>query len=113
MRKSWPSTALAVLRRVRWWQWTLVVLGILCLTVFLVRQPLTRYATHRALKSIPGWEADASEAHLSFFPLRYTVSQLHLVPDDKSLPIFYVERLDTGVFWGDLLRGRVNAWANL
>lgn len=92
------------------------MLGAVCLlwlVVLVVRQPLARYATHRALSSIPGWQADTSDAHISFFPLVYTVSRVHLVPEDKSLPIFYVERLDTGVFWGDLLRGHLNAWANL
>jgi hypothetical protein len=100
------------LRNLRWWHWTLLGLALLCLVVFVVRQPLTRYATHRALSSIPGWEADAADAHISFFPLVYTVTQLHLEPVDKTLPIFYLERLDTGLFWGDLLHGRLNAWAN-
>jgi hypothetical protein len=104
---------LDVRHHLRWWHWTLLALGLVCLLVFTVRQPLTRYATHRALSSIPGWEADASDAHISFFPLVYTVTQLHLVPVDRTLPIFYLERMDTGVFWGDLLRGHLNAWANL
>jgi hypothetical protein len=101
------------LRHLRWWHWTLLGLALACLVVLVVRQPLTRYATHRALYSIPGWEADAADAHISFFPLVYTVTQVHLVPVDKTLPIFYVERLDTGIFWGDLLHFRLNAWANL
>jgi hypothetical protein len=104
---------LGLRRRFRWWHWTLLGMVVFCLVVLVVRQPLTRYATHRALSSVPGWEADADDAHISFFPLVYTVTQLHLVPVDRTLPIFYVERLDTGVFWGDLLRGRLNAWANL
>ncbi len=102
-----------VLRHLRWWHWCLFAVGVLWLTVLLVREPLTRYATHKAFGAIPGWEAEVADAHLSFFPLVYSVSGLHLVPEDKSLPIFYVKRLDTGVFWGDLLRERLNAWANL
>jgi hypothetical protein len=101
------------LRSLRWWHWTLLGVALLWLVVLVVRQPLTRYATHRVLSSVPGWEADAGEAHLSFFPLVYTVTRVHLVPEDRTLPIFYIERLDTGVFWGDLLRGRLNGWANL
>lgn len=104
---------LAFRRQLRWWHWTLFAVCLLWFVVLLVRQPLTRYATHRALSSIPGWQADASDAHLSFFPLVYTVTRVHLVPEDKTLPIFYVERLDTGVFWGDLLRGHLNGWANV
>ena len=104
---------LGLRRRLRWWHWTLFGVAILCLVVLVVRQPLARYATHRALSSVPGWQAEAGDAHISFFPLVYTVTRLHLVPEDKTLPIFYVERLDTGVFWGDLLRGHLNAWANL
>jgi hypothetical protein len=101
------------LRHLRWWHWTLLGLAMLCLVVFVVRQPLTRYATHRVLSSIPGWEADAADAHISFFPLMYSVTRVHLEPVDKTLPIFYVERLDTGIFWGDLLHWRLNAWANI
>ncbi|MGO9831984.1 MAG: hypothetical protein ACLPJH_17765 [Myxococcaceae bacterium] len=104
---------MAALRHVRWWQWALLALGVLWLAVLLVRQPLTRYATHRALGAIPGWQGDAADAHLGFFPLVYTVTRVHLVPEDRSLPIFYIERMDSGVFWGDLLRGRLNAWAKL
>ena len=107
------SKFLALRRRFRWWHWVLLSLCALCLIVLVVRQPLTRYATHRALSSIPGWQAEAGDAHISFFPLIYTVTRVHLVPDDTSLPIFYVDRIDTGVFWGDLLRGHLNAWANL
>jgi hypothetical protein len=104
---------LALRQHLRWWHWTLLSVCLFCLLVLAVRQPLARYATHRALSSIPGWEADAGDAHISFFPLVYTVTRLHLVPEDKSLPIFYVERMDTGVFWGDLLKGHVNGWANV
>lgn len=107
------KTLLSPLRRLRWWQWTLLGVALLWGVVLVVRQPLTRFATHRVLSSIPGWQADAADAHVSFFPLVYTVTRVHLVPEDRTLPIFYVERLDTGVFWGDLLRGHLNAWANL
>src|SRR5277367_6532048 len=97
----------------RWWHWALLGLTLFCVVVLVIRQPLTRYATHRVLSSVPGWEADAADAHISFFPLVYTVTRLSLVPTDHTLPIFYIERMDTGVFWGDLLRGHLNAWANL
>ncbi|MGO8969754.1 MAG: hypothetical protein ACLQDQ_09290 [Myxococcaceae bacterium] len=97
----------------RWWHWALLGLTIAWLAILAVRQPLTRYATHRALRAIPGWEADAADARLGFFPLVYTVTGVHLVPEDRSLPVFYIERMDTGVFWGDLLRRRLNGWANL
>ncbi len=97
----------------RWWHWTLLGLALCCTIVLVVRQPLTRYATHRVLSSIPGWEADAADAHISFFPLVYTVTRVQLVPVDRTLPIFYIERMDTGLFWGDLLHGHLNAWANL
>jgi hypothetical protein len=103
----------AVLRPRRWWHWTLLAFGLLCLAIAVVRQPLTRYATHKALHSIPGWEGDVGDAHISFFPLTYSISRLHLVPEDHTFPIFYIERMDTGVFWGDLLRGRLNAWSKL
>jgi hypothetical protein len=113
MRSTALTKFLALHRHVRWWHWVLFALAVLCLAVGLVRQPLTRYATHRALSGIPGWEGDADDARVSFFPLVYTVSRVHLVPEDKTLPIFYVERMDTGVFWGDLLRGHLNAWAKI
>lgn len=38
---------LAWMGRLHWWHWTLMALGVLCLTVAVVRQPLTRYATRR------------------------------------------------------------------
>jgi hypothetical protein len=113
MRTSRLAKARAAFHHLRWWHWTLVAVGALWLTGLLVRQPLTRFATHRALGAIPGWQADAADAHLSFFPLVYSVSRLHFVPEDRSLPILYIERADTGLFWGDLLRGRLNSWANL
>jgi hypothetical protein len=104
---------LALLRPRRWWHWTLLALGVLCVAVAVLRQPLTRYETRKALHSIPGWEGDAGDAHLSFFPLVYSISRVHLVPEDRSLPILYIERMDSGVYWGDLLRGRLNAWSKL
>jgi len=113
MRSPRLKKLLALRHHVRWWHWVLFAVAVLCLALMLVRQPLTRYATHRALSSIPGWEADAGGAHISFFPLVYTVTRVNMVPEDKTLPILYVERMDTGLFWGDLLHGRLNAWANL
>jgi hypothetical protein len=112
---AWPRMRkfLSLRHHLRWWHWALFGLAMVCLAVLVVRQPLTRYATHRALSSIPGWTADAADAHLSFFPLVYTITSVNMVPDDRTLPILYIERMDTGVFWGDLLRGRLNAWANL
>lgn len=104
---------LAWMGRLHWWHWTLMALGVLCLTVAVVRQPLTRYATRRALARIPGWTGTVAAARVSFFPLVYTVTDLTLVPEDRSLPVFYVGRLDSGLFWGDLLRGRLNAWGKL
>lgn len=104
---------LALLRPRRWWHWTLLGVAVLCLAVAVIRQPLTRYETHKALDSIPGWEADAGDAHISFFPLVYSISRVHLVPADPTLPILYIERMDSGVFWGDLLHGRLNAWSKL
>lgn len=102
-----------MLRPRRWWHWTLLAIGVVCLGVAVVRQPLTRYETRKALGSIPGWDADAGDAHISFFPLVYSISRVHLVPADRTLPILYIERMDSGVFWGDLLRGRLNAWSKL
>jgi hypothetical protein len=113
MRSTKLPNFLALWRHVRWWHWVLFAVGVFCLAVLVVRQPLTRYATHRVLSGIPGWEADAGDAHISFCPLVYTVTRVHLVPEDRTLPIFYIKRMDTGVFWGDLLRGHLNAWANL
>jgi hypothetical protein len=105
--------SLAFLRPRRWWHWTLLGLAVLCLAVLVVRQPLARYETRKALHSIPGWDGDVGDAHISFFPLMYSVSRLHLVPEDRSLPIFYIERMDSGIYWGDLLHGRLNAWSKI
>ena len=60
----------AAFHHLRWWHWTLVAVGALWLTALLVRQPLTRFATHRALGAIPGWQTDAADAHISFGVLR-------------------------------------------
>jgi hypothetical protein len=113
MAASGFTKRLALLRPRRWWHWVLLALVVLWVVVLVVRQPLTRYETHKALDSIPGWAGDAGDTHISFFPLVYSISRVHLVPEDHTLPILYIERMDTGVYWGDLLRGRLNAWAKL
>jgi hypothetical protein len=96
-----------------WGRWVLALIAVLCVVVVVVRQPLTRSATRRSLSKIEGYRADFLDARVSFLPLSYTVTRLKLVPDDRSLPIFYIERLHTGLFFRDLLRGRLRAWANL
>ena len=96
-----------------WGRWLLAFIAVLCVVVGVLRQPLTRSATRRSLSKIEGYQADFLDARISFLPLSYTVTRLKLVPDDTSLPIFYIERLHTGLFFRDLLRGRLRAWANV
>ena len=86
-----------------------LVIGLLAI----FKHAIVRYATHRALAAVPGWKAEAGDANLSLFPLMYSVTDVNMVPDDETLPIFYVGDLQTGLFWKDLIRGRVNAWCNI
>lgn len=113
MKANARKKAIPMRGRFRWWHWTLLSLGVLFVALAAARQPLTRYATRRALAGLPGWTGTVADARVTFFPLVFTVTDLTLVPDDRSLPIFYVGRLDSGLFWGDLLRGRLNAWGKL
>jgi hypothetical protein len=113
MKPGPAKKAVAFLARLRWWQWTLVGLAVLCLVIALVRQPLTLHATNRALAGAPGWKGSVADARIGFFPLVYTLKDLNLVPEDPTLPILYVERIDAGLFWGDLLRARLRGWAKL
>jgi len=96
-----------------WGRWLLAFIGVLCVVVGVARQPLTRSVTRRSLSRIEGYRADFLDARVSFLPLSYTVTRLKLVPDDTSLPIFYIERLHTGLYFRDLLRGRLRAWTNV
>jgi hypothetical protein len=89
------------------------VLALLCLAVAVIRQPVTRWATRRSLDKMQGYRGDFLDARISFLPLSYTITRLKLVPDDTSLPTFYVERLQSGLFARDLIRGRLRAWANV
>lgn len=113
LRRPWLRFLGSRLASFRWWQWTLFTVGIICLVVALVRQPVTRYLTRRSLAKLTGWKGSVADARISFFPRVYTATELTLVPEDRSLPMLYVKRIDTGLFWGDLVRGRLNGWSNL
>jgi hypothetical protein len=95
------------------WMRVVTVLALLCLAVAVIRQPVTRWATRRSLDKMQGYRGDFLDARISFLPLSYTITRLKLVPDDTSLPTFYVERLQSGLFARDLIRGRLRAWANV
>lgn len=102
------SSATASQRRwwhLRRWQWVVLMVFALGAVGLAARQPLTREMTRHSLAGITGWTSDFTDAHLSFMPLRYTVTGLSLVPNDSSQPKLFIERLELGFPVGDLMKG--------
>jgi hypothetical protein len=76
-------------------------------------QPLARYATRRALASVPGYAGSFEDAHVSILPLEYRVTKLKLEPRDRSRPTLYAQDTVAGLDWKWLLRGKLRAAASI
>lgn len=96
----------------RWWAWVLWGLLLVTVAFAIAIQPLARYATRRALSSVPGYVGSFDEAHVSIIPLEYRVTKLKLEPRDRSRPTLYSENTVLGLDWKWLLRGKVRASAS-
>jgi Domain of Unknown Function (DUF748) len=91
----------------RWWAWTLGALVVLAVAFTFALQPLTRYATRRALDSVEGYQGSFEDARLTLLPLRYRVTKLKLEPKDRSRPSLYADVAGAGLDWKWLLHGRI------
>jgi Domain of Unknown Function (DUF748) len=84
-----------------------VALALLLLTLSLSLQPLVRQKTRTWIDGLHGASGDFLDAHLSLFPLRYTVTHLRIRRRDSKLPdpIFYADRVTVDLRWASLLGG--------
>jgi hypothetical protein len=97
----------------RWWAWVLWSVVLLVVALAIAVQPLARYATRRALASIPGYVGSFDDAHVSIIPLEYRVTKLKLEPHDRSRPTLYAQDTVAGLDWKWLLRGKLRAAASI
>ena len=97
----------------RWWVWVTLGTGLLVLGIYFGLQPLARYATQRALDSVPGYFGTFEDVHVSLLPLQYRVTRLKLEPTDKSRPLIYAEKTVAGIDWKWLLHGRLRLAASV
>jgi len=97
----------------RWWAWTLWALVLVVAVSAIALQPIARYATRRALASVPGYVGSFEDAHVSIIPLQYRVTKLKLEPRDRSRPTVYAEDTVAGLDWKWLLRGKFRAAASV
>jgi hypothetical protein len=97
----------------RWWAWTLWALLLVVVAFAIALQPIARYATRRALASVPGYVGSFDDAHVSIIPLEYRVTKLKLEPRDRSRPTVYAEDTVAGLDWKWLLRGKLRAAASV
>jgi hypothetical protein len=97
----------------RWWAWTLWAFLLVVVAFAIALQPIARYATRRALASVPGYVGSFDDAHVSIIPLEYRVTKLKLEPRDRSRPTVYAEDTVAGLDWKWLLRGRLRAAASV
>jgi hypothetical protein len=89
----------------RWWAWVLGALLLVTVAFVIALQPLARYATRRALASVPGYVGSFEDAHVSIIPLlQYEVTKLKLEPSDRSRPTLYAEDMVASLDWKWLLR---------
>ncbi|HET9037682.1 MAG TPA: hypothetical protein VFN45_15830 [Myxococcaceae bacterium] len=98
---------------VRWWAWTLWAFLLVVVAFAIALQPIARYATRRALASVPGYVGSFDDAHVSIIPLEYRVTKLKLEPRDRSRPTVYAEDTVAGLDWKWLLRGKLRAAASV
>ena len=97
----------------RWWAWILWAVLLVVVVFAIALQPLVRYATRRALASVPGYVGSFDDAHLSLIPLQYRVTALKLEPRDRSRPTLYAQDTVAGLDWKWLLRGKLRAAASI
>jgi Domain of Unknown Function (DUF748) len=97
----------------RWWFWTPLGVAVLLLGLYLGLQPLARYATQRALDSVPGYFGSFEDVHVSLLPLQYRVTHLKLEPTDKSRPLLYSDKIVASVDWKWILHGRLRLAASV
>ena len=85
----------------------LALLLLLALSVSV--QPLVRQKTRGWIDSLHGASGDFLDAHLTLFPLRYTVTHLRIRKRDSKLPdpIFYADRVTIDLRWARLVRGQL------
>ena len=86
-----------------------VALALLLLTLSLSLQPLVRQKTRAWIDSLHGASGDFLDAHLTLFPLRYTVTHLRIRTRDSKLPdpLFYADRVTIDLRWASLRRGHL------
>jgi Domain of Unknown Function (DUF748) len=97
----------------RWWFWTSLGVAALVLGLYLGLQPLARYATQRALDSVPGYFGSFEDVHVSLLPFQYRVTHLKLEPTDKSRPLIYSDTIVARVDWKWILHGRLRLAASV
>lgn len=98
----------------RWWAWSLCSLLLVGVAFAIAVQPLARYATRRALSSVPGYAGSFEDAHVSIIPLfQYEVTKLKLEPSDRSRPTLYAEDMVASLDWKWLLRRKIRIAASV
>ena len=98
----------------RWWAWVLGSLLLVGVAFAIALQPLARYATRRALASVPGYAGSFEDAHVSIIPLlQYEVTKLKLEPSDRSRPTLYAEDTVASLDWKWLLRRKIRIAASV
>ena len=98
----------------RWWAWVLGALLLVAVVFVIALQPLARYATRRALASVPGYVGSFEDAHVSIIPLlQYEVTKLKLEPSDRSRPTLYAEDMVASLDWKWLLRRKIRVAASV
>lgn len=91
----------------------LIALGIVvgvCLLIRVVLDPVAMWAIRRQLKRTPGMDGVIASAHVSILPPGLTINRLKLieVPGGSwNEPLFYAERIESGLLWRALFEGDV------
>jgi hypothetical protein len=97
----------------RWWSWLSIGVVVLVLGVYFGIQPLARWATQRALDSVPGYFGSFEQVHISLIPLQYSITHLKLEPTDTSRPLIYAENTVASIDWRWILHRRLRLSASV
>jgi hypothetical protein len=86
-----------------------VAVALLLLSLSVSLQPMVRQKTRAWIDGLHGASGDFLDAHLTLFPLRYTVTHLRIRKRDSKLrdPIFYADRVSVDLRWASVLRGHL------
>ena len=96
----------------RWWAIVLYAFAFFIVAFAIALQPIARWATHKLLNNLKGYQANFSDVHVSIIPLQMEIRRFNLKKDGRPKaeePLLYGKRIMAGLSGRKLLKGHLVA----